>query len=142
MLRLETVRGQEMLGRAYKFHPTLDCISREPGSEPDDVLGKPLAAGIKLVTGEDRYFHGVVTGFVKTSTTHLHTRYVAELLPMLSLFDHTFDCRIFNGAPAQEVPEASRVANCRLKSRASWRSAIPASRIHPTRRDHGRVGPP
>ena len=100
VLLLETLRGQEVLGRPYKFQ--LGFLSKEPGLAPDDVIGKPLAVGINLVTGDERHFHGIVTSFAKAGTTHLHTRYVAELRSMLSLFDHTLDCRIFN-EPAQNA---------------------------------------
>jgi len=100
VLLLETLRGQEVLGRPYKFQ--LSLLSKEPSIDPDDVLGKPLAVGIQLVTGEERFFHGIVTDFSKIGTTHLHTRYAAELRSMLSLFDHTLDCRIFND-PSQDA---------------------------------------
>jgi type VI secretion system secreted protein VgrG len=100
VLLLETLMGQEVLGRPYKFH--LSLLSKEPSIEPDDMLGKPLAVGIQLVTGEERFFHGIVTDIAKVGTTHLHTRYAAELRSMLSLFDHTLDCRIFND-PSQNA---------------------------------------
>ena len=94
VLLLETLRGQEALGRPYGFE--LGLLSREPTLDPDDVLGKPMAVGIKLDTGEDRFFHGIVTAFSKAGTTHLHTRYAATLKPMLSVFGDTHDCRVFN----------------------------------------------
>jgi len=100
VLLLEILNGLEVLGRPYKFQ--LGLLSKEPSLQPEDVIGKPLAVGIRLVTGEERYFHGIVTDFAKVGTTHLHTRYVAKLRSMLSLFDHTLDCRIFND-PAQDA---------------------------------------
>jgi len=100
VLLLEALKGQEALGRPYKFQ--LGLLSKDPSLAPDDVIGKPLAVGIRLVTGEERFFHGIVTDFAKVGTTHLHTRYVAELRSMLSLFDHTLDCRIFND-PSQNA---------------------------------------
>ncbi len=96
VLLLETLRGHEALGRTYRFE--LGLLSKEPNLDPDDVLGKPLAVVIQLNTGKERFFHGLVTRFHKGGATQLHTRYAAELRPMLSLFDHTFDCRIFNGS--------------------------------------------
>ena len=94
VLLLETLKGEEVLGRPCVFH--LGLLSKEPSIDPDDVLGKPLAVCIKLNTGEERFFHGIVTGFSKTGTTRLHTRYAAEIRPLLSLFDYTLDCRVFN----------------------------------------------
>ncbi len=100
VLLLETLKGREELGRPYKFE--LGLLSKEPDLDPADVLGKPLAVCIQLNTGKERFFHGIVTGFHKGGATQLHTRYAAELRPMLSLFDFTSDCRIFND-PAQDA---------------------------------------
>jgi type VI secretion system secreted protein VgrG len=100
VLLLETLRGHEALGRPYRFELTL--LSSEPNLDPDDVLGKPLAVVIQLNTGQERFFHGIVTDFFKGGATQLHTRYAAELRPQLSLFDHTSDCRIFND-PSQDA---------------------------------------
>jgi type VI secretion system secreted protein VgrG len=100
VLLLETLRGQEALGRPYRFE--LGLLSKEPNLDPDDLLGQPLAVGIQLNTGKERFFHGIVTGFHKGGATQLHTRYAVELRPVLSLFDHTFDCRVFND-PAQDA---------------------------------------
>src|ERR1017187_215632 len=94
VLLLETLKGQEELGRPYKFD--LGLLSKEPDLDPADVLGKPLAVCIQLGTGKERFFHGIVTRFSKGGATQLHTRYAAEIRPMLSLFDFAFDCRIFN----------------------------------------------
>ena len=100
VLLLETLHGTEALGQPYKFD--LSLLSREPDLDPNDVLGKPLAVGIRLNNGEDRYFHGVATKFLKKGTTQLHTRYAAALRPQLNLFNFTSDCRIFND-PAQNA---------------------------------------
>ena len=80
VLLLETLQGKEVLGRPYKFELTL--LSKDPDIDIDDMLGQPLAVSIKLNTGEDRFFHGVVTDFSKSGTTQLHTRYAAELKPL------------------------------------------------------------
>jgi type VI secretion system secreted protein VgrG len=75
VLLLETLFGTEALGRPYKFD--LSLLSKEPDLDPNDVLGKPLAVGIQLGTGEERFFHGIATKFLKKGTTQLHTRYAA-----------------------------------------------------------------
>jgi len=100
VLLLETLQGKEVLGRPYKFELTL--LSKDPDIDIDDMLGQPLAVSIKLNTGEDRFFHGIVTDFSKSGTTQLHTRYAAELKPLLSVFDETMDCRVFND-PSQDA---------------------------------------
>src|SRR6202142_3774591 len=100
VLLLETLRGIEALGRPYKFD--LSLLSKEPDLDPNDVLGKPLAVGIKLGTGEERFFHGIATKFLKAGTTQLHTRYAVVLRSRLELFNFTSDCRIFND-PAQNA---------------------------------------
>ena len=52
VLLLETFNGQEALGLPYKLQ--LGLLSKEPSLQPEDVIGKPLAVGIRLVTGEER----------------------------------------------------------------------------------------
>ena len=100
VLLLETLKGQEELGRPYKFD--LGLLSKEPDLDPADVLGKPLAVCIQLGTGKERFFHGIVTRFSKGGATQLYTRYAAEIRPRLSLLDFAADCRIFND-PAQDA---------------------------------------
>ena len=99
-LLLETLQGEEFLGQPYRFE--LGLLSRDPSIDPDDVLGKPLAVGITLGSGEQRFFHGVVTDFAKAGTAREHTRYHAVLQPMLAEFEHTLDCRVFND-PTQDA---------------------------------------
>ncbi|HEX7498704.1 MAG TPA: type VI secretion system tip protein TssI/VgrG, partial [Polyangia bacterium] len=88
-------------GMPYVFQ--LGLLSRNPNIDPGEVLGKPLAVGIKLGSGESRYFHGIVTDFAKSGTTRLHTRYAARLKPSLSEFNRTCDCRVFNDAAQDAV---------------------------------------
>ena len=110
MFLLETLRGSEALGMPYLFDVAL--LSKDAVIAADDVIGKPLAVGIKLNAGAERFFHGIVTDFRKLGVTRLHTRYLARLQPQLSLFDHTQDCRIFN--------EASQTALSIVKAVRSW----------------------
>jgi type VI secretion system secreted protein VgrG len=100
VLLLETLSGSEELGEPYTFQ--LGLLSEDPNIDPDDVLGEPLAVGFKLATGDWRHFHGVVTSFAKGGTTHLHTRYAATLNPLLSKFNQTSDCRVWND-PSQDA---------------------------------------
>ena len=150
VLLLETLQGNEALGRPYRFE--LGLLSKEPKLEPEDVLGKPLAVGITLKSGGERFFHGIVTSFHKTGTTHLHTRYAAELRPQLTLFDFTFDCRVFND-PSQNAlsivtavlakrgltdiesgaDQRFSLAVVRRKGRPVGRTRSPARRLQPRR---------
>ena len=97
---LESLTGTEALGVPYAFE--LGLLSKDPKLDADDVLGMPLAVGIKLNHQGDRYFHGIVTEFAKVGTTRLYTRYRAVLKPQLSQFDDTSDCRVFND-PSQDA---------------------------------------
>jgi type VI secretion system secreted protein VgrG len=100
VLLLETLSGSEELGEPYTFQ--LGLLSENHTIDPDDVLGEPMAVGFKLATGGWRYFHGVVTSFAKAGTSRLHTRYAARLNPLLSQFNYTSDCRVFND-PTQDA---------------------------------------
>jgi type VI secretion system secreted protein VgrG len=107
VLLLETLSGTEELGLPYTFQ--LGLLSEDPNLDPNDVLGKPLAVGFKLATGDWRHFHGFVTSFAKTGTSHIYTRYAARLNPLLSEFHYTSDCRIFNEAGQDAVSIATAV---------------------------------
>jgi type VI secretion system secreted protein VgrG len=93
-LLLETFTGTETLGLCYKFE--LGLLSENADIDVDDVLGQPLSIGIKLSSGKERFFHGIVQDFFKSGNTKRYARYMAVLVPSLSQFDHTRDCRIFN----------------------------------------------
>ena len=111
VLLLETLSGTEALGMPYVFE--LGLLSEEPSLDPDDVLGKPMAVGIRLGTGAWRYFHGNVTEFAKAGISHKHTRYVARLNPLLSQFAQTSDCRVFNEPIQDAVSIATEVLAAR-----------------------------
>ena len=72
VLLLETLAGTEELAAPFVYE--LGLLSTDHNLDPDDVLGEPMAVGIKLGTGDWRYFHGVVSSFAKSGTTRLHTR--------------------------------------------------------------------
>ena len=93
VLLLETFQGRETLGIPFRYDLTL--LSDDANLPASQVLGQPLTVHIKLDTGEWRYFHGIVTSFSKTGMAMRHTRYVAIVNPMFTLFDYTRDCRIF-----------------------------------------------
>jgi type VI secretion system secreted protein VgrG len=71
VLLLETLHGTEMLAALYVYE--LGLLSQDHNIDPKAVLGEPMAVGIKLSTGEWRYFHGIVTSFAKSGNTHAHT---------------------------------------------------------------------
>jgi type VI secretion system secreted protein VgrG len=106
-LLLETLTGTEELAAPFAFE--LNLLSAEHALASEAVLGKELAVGIKLDTGDWRYFHGVVSSFAKVGTSRRHTRYAARLVPKLSLCDHTADCRVFNDPSQDAVSIATAV---------------------------------
>ena len=94
VLLLESLMGSEILGLPYAFK--LELLSEDPAIKPDAVIGNPMAVGIHINNMRDRFFHGIVTEFAKLGMTRTHARYGATLKSSLSLFENTFDCRIFN----------------------------------------------
>jgi type VI secretion system secreted protein VgrG len=95
---LETFRGEESMGRPYSYGVGL--LSHDPALDAIDLLGKPLSVGIKLETGGQRFFHGIVSGFAKTGATKRYVHYQATLRPLLGVLENTLECRIFN-TPSQ-----------------------------------------
>ena len=96
VLLLESLSGGEALGRLFGFE--LGLLSSESTIDADAVLGKPMAVGMRLDSGDERFFHGLVTSFRKVGATQLHTRYQVVLRPRMRLLGHASDCRIFNQA--------------------------------------------
>jgi type VI secretion system secreted protein VgrG len=101
-LLLETFQGKEALGIPYRYELTL--LSDNPNIPVGQVLGQSLTVSIKLHTGKHRFFNGVVTYFAKVGLTMRHARYAAVVVPYLSLFAFTRNCRIFND-PTNFVPD-------------------------------------
>jgi type VI secretion system secreted protein VgrG len=94
VLLLEKLVGNEMLGMPYTYE--LEVLSEDPAIEPDEVVGQPMAVGLQITPERERFFHGIVMAFSKLGLTRTHTRYGVTLMPQLSQFDLTSDCRIFN----------------------------------------------
>lgn len=72
---LETFRGEESLGRPYRY--SVGLLSHDPVLDSNHVLGRPLSVGIKLETGGQRFFHGIISSFAKTGATTRYAHYEA-----------------------------------------------------------------
>jgi type VI secretion system secreted protein VgrG len=104
MLLLETLHGSEALGVSYSYSLTL--LSENPRIQATDLLGQPMTVHVRLDSGEERYFGGIVSYFAKTGLSVRHTRYQAAITSRLALFEHTRDCRIlFDGTAPSLVTD-------------------------------------
>jgi len=103
VLLLESLRGEEALGKPYRFE--IGLLSHSPDLDPDAILGQPLTVTITLNNNGKRFFHGLVVSFAKIGHSQRHTRYHATLRPLFGRLGDTCDCRVFNeqGQSAQSI---------------------------------------
>jgi type VI secretion system secreted protein VgrG len=72
----------------------------------DDIIGKEsllTVINMDQLSGEDRYFHGVIRKFEHTGMSGRKFLYEAEVVPSLSLLSLRRNCRIFQETTTQEI---------------------------------------
>lgn len=84
------------------------CLGETGPSNPDDLIGKPVAIRVpdedpETDDASDRYFHGLVSDAIMEHTETDRTHITFEIRPTLWFLDHVRDCRIFQGVTALEI---------------------------------------
>ncbi|MBS0394488.1 MAG: type VI secretion system tip protein VgrG [Proteobacteria bacterium] len=93
--------GREELGRPFEYQ--LDLLSRNPGINFADILGKSVTVKLALPSGDWRYFNGYVTRFAQVGMLGRYSRYTATLRPWLWLLTRTANCRIFQDLSVPKI---------------------------------------
>jgi type VI secretion system secreted protein VgrG len=98
-LLVKRISGNEGLSQLFEYDVTL--VSRSEEVEFKKVLGEEMCVGLRLPSGEERFFHGYVSSFAQTDVEGEFFVYSAKLRPHLWRLTRNVNCRIF---PKQTVP--------------------------------------
>lgn len=102
VLLVRRLVAREQIGRPFR-------VSLELASERDDLdfaalLGTSMTVRIKLEDdGAARYVNGLVASFGQVGMGRRLTNYEAELVPWLSVLEHSAGCRIFQNLSTLEI---------------------------------------
>ncbi|MGL4512205.1 MAG: type VI secretion system Vgr family protein [Lacipirellulaceae bacterium] len=108
-LLFRRMEAKEELGRSFEY--TVDLVCERDDVNPNDLLGKPMAVGVRMPGDsgkghETRYFHGVVGSFSYRGREGGYAVYRAVLRPWVWLLSHNYDCRIFQDMTVLQIFEA------------------------------------
>ncbi|MCA9482131.1 MAG: type VI secretion system tip protein VgrG [Nitrospina sp.] len=92
-LLLKTFHGEEKLSEPYFYY--LDMVSQEYELDFDQIVGEGVTITMDLSSGEQKYFHGIVTRFIQGAFDGTECKYFAEVRPWMWQLYLTQDSRIF-----------------------------------------------
>jgi type VI secretion system secreted protein VgrG len=91
-LVLTSFNGEERMSGLFAF--TLTMLSEDGGLKATDILGKSVDFFVRNPDGEQRYFNGVVNGFVYSGKGDRGHLYRAHIVPWFWLLTRGSDCRV------------------------------------------------
>ena len=100
-LLLRSMRGQEELGRAFRYE--LELIAADPDVDFGSVLGQTMTVELELPDNKVREFTGHVTEFSLTGGLGRSVLYRAVLRPWIQLLSYRTNCRIFQRLSVPDV---------------------------------------
>jgi type VI secretion system secreted protein VgrG len=101
VLLLRQVHGVEQLSDLFCYQ--VDMISPHKDIPFEAIIGEPATIVLKLKTGGERFFNGVVTSFASSGGFGQFTHYQATLRPWAWLLTRSTDCRIFQNMTVIEI---------------------------------------
>ena len=101
ILLLRDMTMVEELGRLFSIDLTL--LSEQGDIKFEDVLAQNVTIEHKLVSGNLRYFNGIVTSFSQTGDEGSYAVYKATVKPWLWFLTRTADCRIFQHKSVPDI---------------------------------------
>lgn len=90
-LLLEAVNGSEEISRLFSFN--LQLLSTEDSVDPKQLVGKSVSFRINQGNGQQRWFTGWVSRFIRVGRDDRLIRWRAELVPSLWFLTKTSDCK-------------------------------------------------
>jgi type VI secretion system secreted protein VgrG len=102
-LLLESFSGAEYVSQPFRFQ--LEMVSQSASLALDDLLQKPAVVSLRMVGGEQRYFHGWIGRAVQGPRSASLITYRAELVPWLWFLSLNRDCRIFQNKTVPQIIE-------------------------------------
>jgi type VI secretion system secreted protein VgrG len=100
-LLFKRLNGEERLSDLFFIN--LEMLSESDDLAFDSIVGKRIGVTVKFAADHQRYFHGVVSRFMRAGTDARFTVYYAELRPWLWLLTLTRNCRIFQNKTVPEI---------------------------------------
>ena len=101
VLLLRNMTMTEELGRLFSID--LDLLSEQGDIKFEDILAKNVTIEHKLISGDLRYFNGIVTSFSQTGDDGSYAVYQATVKPWLWFLTRTADCRIFQEMSVPDI---------------------------------------
>ena len=101
VLLLKSLGGGEELGRLFDYQ--LQLASTDANIDLNQLLGKPMGLSVKLDSGGQRHFHGIVARCSQNIDTGQFASYEVTLRPWLWLLSRTSDCRIFQNLTVPQI---------------------------------------
>lgn len=107
-LLISEIAAQEEISELYSFDiKLLSEKSKNPKKvSPQDIIGKAVCVVLRLPSGGQRFFHGVVNRFGYTGEDQRTFRYQMQIVPWAWLLTRTSDCRIFQDKTVPEIVKA------------------------------------
>src|SRR5262245_37930525 len=93
-------RGSEGLCQLYRFE--IEMVTDLDAVDFNEMVGKDAILTVNATSGT-RWFHGVISRMEMTGEAGTRTYLRAELVPMLWLLTHRYNCRIFQNKTTQEI---------------------------------------
>jgi type VI secretion system secreted protein VgrG len=103
VLLLEQFAGWEALSQ--QFHFDLQAVSTNASLSLDDILQRPVLVTLSLVSGADRYIHGIVNRADQLERGKGLTTYRLGIVPWTWFLTLLTDCRIFENQTVQQIIE-------------------------------------
>ena len=93
------------------FVLSLNLLSEDDTIAGTDLLRKPVSVSLKLASGDERIFHGIVRQFMQFGREERLIAYRMEVVPAFWFLTLASDCRIFQNLSALEIVQQVLKAN-------------------------------
>jgi|SRR5579871_1287220 len=105
VLLIQRLSGEEGISQLYKFQ--LDLLAERKAKVSFDlILGQNVTVEMKLLTGEKRYFNGLVREFRQGGNHGEFATYTAEIVPNLWLLTKRTQSRVFQHMTVPDILKA------------------------------------
>ncbi len=101
VLLITEMSGSETLSSLFSFD--VKAFSEKEKVAPEDIIGKRAGVVLRLPSGDQRFFHGMVNRFGHTGQDHRTNHYQMQIVPWSWLLTRTTDCRIFQDKTVPEI---------------------------------------
>lgn len=101
VLLITEMSGSETLSSLFSFE--IKAFSEKQKVAPEDIIGQRAGVELRLPSGEQRFFHGIVNRFGHIGQDHRTNHYQMQIVPWSWLLTRATDCRIFQDKTVPEI---------------------------------------